>query len=233
MPDSRPPLTHLPLKLLARIRARGVREVASLGIQRIRESWSSTAILIVLTRAASGPVPPRDDLEARWATSADAPLYAHDIGTDSATSFTWRLSETTRCFVVVSRARLVHATWVTTGAAWTREVRGYLQPPAGHAYVYESFTRPEVRGLGIYTFALEAIAAVCASEGFERLWVAVESDNPSSLRAVTKAAFSPAFEISYRRRAGRLAVRTSSLQSKGRTLTIRSKDLVTEESGMA
>jgi hypothetical protein len=101
---------------------------------------------------------------------------------------------------------IVHSSWVTTAAAWTREIRGYMIPPTGDAYVYESFTRPEVRGRGVYPFALRSISSWGAVAGVSRVWVAVEADNPASLKAVAKGGFEPAFRFSYRRRVGRLNI---------------------------
>ena len=40
--------------------------------------------------------------------------------------------------------------------------------------------------------------------GLTRVWVAVESTNAASLKAITKAGFSPGFELSFGRRFGRL-----------------------------
>lgn len=121
-------------------------------------------------------------------------------------SFRGRLSSTTRCFIVLEGDRIVHSSWVTLRAAWTREIRGFMTPPVGSAYVYESFTRPEVRGRGVYPFALRSISSWAASQGVDRVWVAVEAGNPASIKAVAKADFEPSFRFSYRRRAGRLTI---------------------------
>ena len=53
---------------------------------------------------------------------------------------------TCMCFVVEDGDRFLHSSWVTTTGAWTREIRAYLCPPQGDAYVYESFTRADARG---------------------------------------------------------------------------------------
>lgn len=205
----RPKAPHSLLKLGARIKARGVREVVGVAAQRARDWVSSSEELIVLSRDVGGPAPIADGLRFKEATAADAVRYARDIGTDSVFTFRARLANDTRCFVVQADSSFVHATWMTTGAAWTREVGGYLRPPCGHAYVYESFTRAEARGRGVYPFALKAIAAWLAWNGAEVVWVAVEASNRASARAVSKAGFEPRFRITYRRSLGRLEVRAS------------------------
>lgn len=161
----------------------------------------------MLSRRTDGDPSSRDDLSFRRATASDAAAYARDIGTDSTSSFRRRLSSrATTCYLVLDGDSIVHATWCTTGAAWTREIGRYFCPPRGDAYVYESFTRPEVRGRGVYPFALGSIAADLDRAGVSRVWVAVEADNQASLRAVAKGGFSPVDEIDFRRRLGRIAV---------------------------
>lgn len=180
--------------------------MVSLGVQRLREAVSSQEVLIVLARSTGGEMPNSMGLTFREATPEDGPRYAHDIATDSASSFRARLSDRTRCFVVVAESRLVHATWMTSAAAWTREVRAYFRPPPDEAYIYESFTRADVRGRGVYPFALAGISGWLAGRGIERVWVAVEAHNPPSLRAVSKAGFEEVDRIHYARRMGRLHV---------------------------
>lgn len=163
----------------------------------------------MLVRDAGAATPPfRHDPELafREAGPGDGALYARAIGTDSAATFRRRLTDTTRCFIVESAGDLLHASWVTTGAAWTREIRAYVVPPRGDAYVYESFTAPESRGRGVYPFALSGICSWSAGHGVERVWVAVESGNAPSYRAITKAGFEPSYTMSYGRRLGRLTL---------------------------
>jgi ribosomal protein S18 acetylase RimI-like enzyme len=207
MPDTRPSIRQLISKGGARVRARGPLEVMSLGLRRSSEMIASSGRLVVLVRATDAqPIGPREDLLFGRATPHDAEAYARDIGTDSASTFRTRLTATTRCYLVRDSGILVHATWCTTNAAWTREIRAYLVPPSGDAYVYESYTRPEARGRGVYPFALSAIAADLSAEGIARVWVAVEADNAASLKAVATASFEPHSEIAFTRRWGRITI---------------------------
>jgi ribosomal protein S18 acetylase RimI-like enzyme len=190
---------------------------------------SSEGRLIVLSRRTDGEPTSRDDLSFRRATTTDAAAYARDVGTDATSSFRARLSSPAMsCYLVLDGNSIVHATWCTTGAAWTREIRRYFCPPPGDAYVYESFTRPEVRGRGVYPFALSSIAADLERAGVPRVWVAVEADNHASLRAVGKGGFSPVDEIGFRRRLGRVAVTGA---SGPETLRIVPKSAVQEVCG--
>jgi GNAT superfamily N-acetyltransferase len=178
-------------------------------VARAREAISSEEVLVVLVRPtapAASPSSSDETLRVCRLSAVDAPAYADAIGTDSPSTFRARLSDASRCYGVELSGRLVHASWVTTDCAWTRELRAFICPPAGDAYVYESFTRDDARGRGVYPFALNGICAELHAEEIARLWVAVESHNAASLRAVDKAGFEPVLEISYRRRLGRLTV---------------------------
>lgn len=192
--------------MVNRMRVRGPGEVTALAFVRLKEALTSSRVLIFLVRDAGGETREKEGLEVVEATAADADRYARAIGTESPTTFKARLSESTRCYLVVADGLVVHATWMTTAAAWTREVRRYFRPPPGDAYVYESFTRPEVRGRGVYPWALTNIAARLGAAGIRRLWIGVETDNEPSLRAVSKAGFQPVCEVAYQRRLGRLTV---------------------------
>ena len=204
MPDTRPTLLDIALKTSARIRARGPREVAALVWERVREEISSASRLVVFARLTELIPNERTDLELRRARPDDAGAYARDIGTDSAATFRRRLTEATWCYLVLGGTSIVHATWCTMTAAWTRELRGYLTPSSGHAYVYESFTRADARGRGIYPFALKSITYDLRAAGVDKVWVAADESNHASRRAITKAGFTPEFEIPYRRSWGRL-----------------------------
>lgn len=207
MPDRRPTPAQLAGKLLQRVRARGFGELSALAVERIRKGWSSEERLLFLVHATGGDEPTDPpDLEFRAARAEDGPLYARGIGTDSAATFAARLTDATRCWLVLHEGRIAHATWTTTAAAWTREVGRFFCPPPGDGYIYESFTSPAVRGRGIYPLALRHILARLGAEGITRMWVGVEADNEPSIRAITKAGFEVAFEISYRRRFGRLTL---------------------------
>lgn len=206
MPDERPSASTVARKLSQRVKSRGPAEVGTLFVQRARELVASDETLVFFTRPTRGDAPERTDAILRSATAADAARYARDVGTDSPLTFRQRLGDGTRCYVVESEGRIVHATWTTTSRAWVREIQRYFVPPAGDVYIYESYTRPEARGRGIYPFAIGALASELAGQGSIRMWVGVEDDNPASLRAVGKGGFEEAFSIRYTRRLGRLRV---------------------------
>lgn len=206
MPDLRPTPWHQVLRLTNRIRHRGAGEVLDLATGRIKDAWASDETLILLVRDAERMEREVSGLIFRRAEVHDAARYARDVSTDSATTFRSRLSDDVMCFIVEDGQKILHASWVTTSAAWAREVQALLTPPAGDAYVYESFTRADARGRGIYPFALAGMVTYLADAGIRRVWVGVESSNEPSRRAIAKAGFEEGFQIKFCRHHNRLAV---------------------------
>lgn len=133
----------------------------------------------------------------RWATTGDTDSQAELLGTDPSPPLVDRLSDTNRCFLALEGGRALHATWCSTTATWTEELQTYLAPPSGDAYIYESFTRADARGRGIYPLVLRTIASMVHGEGIRRLWVGVEETNVASVRAIRKGGFALAFSISF------------------------------------
>lgn len=208
MPDTPPPLILRPARFANRVRVRGLSEAAYLFRRRAVDWWLSSETLILFVRSAVGAPPQtRTDLELRAATWADAETYARDIGTESPASFKRRLAHDVRCFLVMSDGRAVHSSWVTTTAAWTREIDAYITPPPGDAYLYESFTASDQRGRGIYPFALGSILHLLGRDGIAELWVGVESSNAPSIRAIRKGGLEEGFRLPYGRRQGRVTRR--------------------------
>ncbi|MFN2594261.1 MAG: N-acetyltransferase family protein [Actinomycetota bacterium] len=188
------------------MRGRGPKEAFGQAGSRVKEFFSSHSILIVFVRDVQPVEVPAGGLTFVEASKTDAAGYERDIATDSAATFIARLGPGMHCFLAMDGSRIVHATWVTEVAAWTRELRSYLVPPEGHAYIYESYTSPAARGKGAYPFVLLNVVNWAATKGLGRLWVAVESENAASRRAVEKAGFAPAFEIAFRRSLGALEI---------------------------
>lgn len=207
MSETRPtPLESLS-KAYARLRNRGPAELASTLRSQVSSAVSSQGSIKLLVRDAGGEPTERPPLEFRRADRSDAAAYERDIGTDSAWSFRRRLTEGTDCYLVLEDERILHASWTTTRRAWTSELRAYLSPPPGDAYIYESYTRPETRGRGIYPFALGNICAELGGRGIRSVWVGVEPDNVPSTRAITKAGFAEALELPFERKMLRVRLR--------------------------
>jgi GNAT superfamily N-acetyltransferase len=161
----------------------------------------------VLVRPAGGSPSELPALSIREARDEDAGAYERDIGTDLAATVRRRLATPgSSCWIAVRGNRIVHSSWVATRSAWMGEAGRFFVVPRGDAYIYESFTRPEMRGRGIYPAVLTTISSRLGARDIARLWIAAEATNHSSLRAIEKAGFARTFEIRVRTRAGRTEV---------------------------
>jgi SAM-dependent methyltransferase len=103
---------------------------------------------------------------------------------------THRFREGQRCFIAGMEGRIVHARWLSTGKAWC-EVLGTEIPLAPRsAYLYESFTDPELRTIGLARavgkFSLERLR----EEGFQLVVAVVDPWNREGRRALENAGWS-------------------------------------------
>lgn len=168
---------------------------------------SDTLVFLARENGEGGDRPKHDPaLQLVEATASDGAAYERIIGTDSAATFASRLSWGARCFLVKAGDDLLHATWVTDQPTWTREIKRFFVPPPGSVYIYESFTRPEARGRGVYPFALVELCDRMDAEGTDRLWVGVEEGNAPSRKAIAKAHFTERFRVRFARKLGYLRV---------------------------
>lgn len=201
----RQPPIDVAAKLLARARRRGPGDIARLGWDRFRGGLSSRGEIVFLWRPCTrAPVDPPDGMTIRPAVAGDADTYERDVGSESAGTFRRRLARGGTCVLAVEQGAIRHSSWLARGPVWTRELRAFVGPPVGDAYVYESFTAPAARGRGVYPKVLLTACFFLAEKGVERLWVGVEAENEPSLRAVAKAGFEESFRVSFRRRLGLL-----------------------------
>jgi GNAT superfamily N-acetyltransferase len=184
-----------------------LRAAAGAELAAARDRVRFDTVLVVLVRPAGGSPPESPALSIREARDEDATTYERDIGTDLAAAVRRRLaSPGSSCWVAVQGSRIVHASWVATQSAWVGEADRFFVVPPGDAYIYQSFTTPDMRGQGVYPAVLNTISARLGARGIAKLWIAAEKTNHSSLRAIEKAGFTRIFEIEVRRRWGRSRV---------------------------
>ena len=179
--------------------------------------------LLILFRTTAPQDPDLGVLELRRATADDADAFARDIGTYESAAFAHRLTRGFRCYLAREDDHVLHSSWCSTVATWTEELRTYLAPPPGDAYIYESFTVEAARGRGIYPLVLRAISADLHREGIAGIWIGVESTNESSIRAITKAGFEHAYSFISEVEGPSVVVRADRHVAEGESLHIVSK----------
>lgn len=91
------------------------------------------------------------------------------------------------CFAALdAEGKLAHSRWVTTRRGYIPELDMELFLKPGEAYMYDGYTRPDLRGRGIDGFVRCSIFVALRAGGFNRLYSYVRGDNPVGLRAARR-----------------------------------------------
>ncbi len=108
----------------------------------------------------------------------------------SAREVSARLRAGNRCFVARSQGRIVHARWAIITGRPRCEVLGVELPIAGDcAYVCESLTLPEMRGLGIAAAVDAFMLRRLRESGLRAATLVVDPDNRAGIRTAAKTGY--------------------------------------------
>lgn len=119
-------------------------------------------------------------------TPSDPTSLATGLGLNPA-EVAARLAAGHRLYVARLDGRPVAYGWVATAEAVIGELGLRFTLPPGNRYLWDFFTLPAWRGLGIYPRLLQAILGWEA--GAERFWVGHDTPNVASRRGILKAGF--------------------------------------------
>jgi|GEM_PF-1710410 len=171
-----------------------VRHIAA---RLLRPVWETAATQILVLEPPVAGRSARVPLEVRVLSRSEA-LAAHLLHPD------WdrRWSRGDICYGGWVNGVCVHHSWVTTRDTLIGEVHGQIRVAPDEAYVYDCFTSADCRGQGIFPAVLVHIGNALVGGGAARIWIAVEDENRSSIKAIERAGFQLAGEITYRRFAG-------------------------------
>ncbi len=95
-----------------------------------------------------------------------------------------------RCFVASMQGRIVHARWLSTGKAWCEVLATEIPLAPGAAYLYESFTVPEVRTFGLARAVGKFSLRRLRDEGVHIVVAVVDPWNREGRRALENAGWS-------------------------------------------
>lgn len=143
-------------------------------------------------RDLRAPLPPEpevpDDLRLRLARPDDLEriLRCGNEANDRAL-VTYRFQRGDQCFLAVDPAdEVAHCRWVTTGRAWVPELEADVVLGPGHAYMYDGFTRPDMRRRGIDGMVRTFIFRTLRESGRRGVHSCVRGDNPVGMRAARR-----------------------------------------------
>ena len=125
------------------------------------------------TRLLIRPVTPQEVEHNQWVT--------HD----------WkrRLARGDSCYMAWVDGDCVHYSWVSRMPSYLGEIHRWLDIQPDEAYVYDCFTDAAFRGQQIFPAVLTAISRKLFAQGVKKVWIAAESHNRSSLRAISRLPF--------------------------------------------
>jgi ribosomal protein S18 acetylase RimI-like enzyme len=89
----------------------------------------------------------------------------------------------------VLHGELVHSKWIGFNEVFSSDMDRKLRIESDSAWVYDSYTVPEYRGIGIAPKAMEKVFEYLSAKGIRTVYVGVSQSNFQSLRAVQKEGF--------------------------------------------
>ncbi|MGH2721884.1 MAG: GNAT family N-acetyltransferase [Actinomycetota bacterium] len=143
----------------------------------------------------SAPVAVREPaVAAAWEECGAAGELAVTMGAGAA-GVERRLRRGCRAFAARVDGRIACYGWVSAGSECIGELEREIRLPPGEAYVWDCFTVPAHRRLGLYASLLPHIARALQAEGTARLWIGTARANRPSIRGFEAAGFVPVLEV--------------------------------------
>jgi hypothetical protein len=147
------------------------------------------------------PVPPLREpgIELEYGFLSEAEVGKLDsLGWDlSSSGAVARLRRGERCFLALHDGRVVSARWLTSGKAFVEYLATEVRLGEGEVYLYDAYTSPAFRNLGVYGAASTRLARLLAAEGRVRTVAAVPPDDPAAVRACESAGYRRAGTVGY------------------------------------
>ncbi|MGH2687700.1 MAG: GNAT family N-acetyltransferase [Actinomycetota bacterium] len=145
----------------------------------------------------SAPVPVRDPAVAAAWEECTAVEDLADAMRCGAPAVEQRLRSGSRAFAGRREGRFACYGWVSTGSGCIGELEREFRLAQSEAYVWDCFTIPEHRRLGLYSALLSHIARTLRLEGMARLWIGTARANTASIRGFEAAGFAAVLEVLY------------------------------------
>ncbi len=170
--------------VLQHLLGRLTRQVAALDFSR----------LLWLDAAAMAPVDADEPFTFRFLNADEVRRFAADAENRLDAALAEELlphgNGENRCFAALAEGRLAAYGWYALGAVAARHCGGVgLKLPAGAAYFYNGFTRPEFRGRGLYVALMGRGLRALAGRGVRHVLASVHWTNWAALRSCRRLGF--------------------------------------------
>jgi hypothetical protein len=184
------PVSRWELARLA-LRRAGPEALANVVLRRGLRAFGAWQTLVFFERDVAEDIPEVSagvPLDTRFAAGGHAHAYRAAL---EAAGVPWerieaRFAQGDVCALGFTEGRLVHAVWITARAAWIPELRARFRPRPGEAYVFDSFTVPDLRGSRVQPAVSALILRWARGQGHRWLTFHVRGSNPPAWRIAAK-----------------------------------------------
>jgi GNAT superfamily N-acetyltransferase len=90
------------------------------------------------------------------------------------------------CFGALIEGKYVHLKWVGLNRWYDPDTERYIQLGSDSAYVYDGYTLPEYRGLGLTSVVLDKTFQYLSKIGIKKVYSLIANNNRASLRVKLK-----------------------------------------------
>jgi GNAT superfamily N-acetyltransferase len=123
-------------------------------------------------------------------TAAALAVLSGAVGYEAARDeFRQRFMRGCWCCAAWMGERLAAYGWVSFNEEYVGELDLTLTLLPGEAYIWDCVTLPDFRRQGLFTSLLAYINEDLRREGYERVWIGADRDNPGSQRGIDQAGF--------------------------------------------
>jgi len=101
-----------------------------------------------------------------------------------------RFSRGEVCFAWLRGSEVLSNVWASCSPERVEEILQIVRPRSGEIYLFDAFTAPPYRGLGLYASLLSAALRHYRDRGLKRALIFTTSENVSSWKGILRAGFS-------------------------------------------
>ena len=182
-------------------RAGGTKQLLSKTVWKARRwSHSDTSWLVYRAGANTWLNPPPAELIRRPLDFAALREYQYFKALLLPELIHGRLQSGAVCHGFFQDSQLVNIAWTTMG--YLELEAGAVITETGVAGIFDCYTIPAFRSRGFYTKSLVNLAHIFREEETTAVLIAVEPDNPASIKGIERAGFEPLYQFNRMRRWG-------------------------------
>ena len=121
-------------------------------------------------------------------------IVAFRTGPD-ASLFQERLHSGQQCFAAILDTRIASVSWVASHRATIWALDADFRLNANTAYIFDSYTHPDFRGMRLQAAIFEDVLQACASAGIDEIVTFVEPTNIANIRSRARLGFHEAGKV--------------------------------------